>query len=563
MFDLGDKNGDRIDLKNSLIEVVSGEGKSVIISVAATVLALLGYEVDVAFDSDYLAKTSFANFEFLFNRLKVYDRVHYRTLNEHCESFLNSRGDIDRRISNFARGLHPDTDVPARTSHRRRVLLIDEADLLFSEKSYGMFYQSVATLRDVSIYELARTIWQNRSMAQEELVQLIMAPCAELAACKTAFPNIADLIDEICKAMIKQVTSDIEEDSRLEFSSMRDEAGFTDPISELQLKKMFAAFHLEKEMGLSETLVKEQAVILLDCGRYSFADIVRCYEHVLGVSGCLAGMETEIREMIGEGKISTFAYSPPIYDQKCDWNPNLPAHTTIVHWEADETEGASLDRYFQTLRGMIADHVTPSSSDPHRGAVLVFFEDESFLEQFYQFSGMDSLRRQTSKLHNRTPDHERGSLVARATTAGRITLLSRSFGRGTDFICFDSEVLARGGILVIQTFLSRDYCEEVLIRGRCARQGQVGIYRLVLPGNKLVKYGLTSEEVEETKQTNNSAYEILHQARARTFSQWRAQRKQVLVEAQGLDKQFHFFLNLLDSNSQDLLRAYLFKKNVF
>jgi preprotein translocase subunit SecA len=43
------------------------------------------------------------------------------------------------------------------------------------------------------------------------------------------------------------------------------------------------------------------------------------------------------------------------------------------------------------------------------------------------------------------------------------------FGRGTDFICFDKDVDAAGGVLVIQTFLSEDYSEEVQIKGRTAR----------------------------------------------------------------------------------------------
>ena len=44
---------------------------------------------------------------------------------------------------------------------------------------------------------------------------------------------------------------------------------------------------------------------------------------------------------------------------------------------------------------------------------------------------------------------------------GYISLLTREYGRGTDFICNDSTVNKKGGVAVIQTFLSQDYCEEV------------------------------------------------------------------------------------------------------
>ena len=37
---------------------------------------------------------------------------------------------------------------------------------------------------------------------------------------------------------------------------------------------------------------------------------------------------------------------------------------------------------------------------------------------------------------------------------GNISLLTREYGRGTDFICKDDTVNLKGGIVVIQTFLS-------------------------------------------------------------------------------------------------------------
>ncbi len=56
-----------------------------------------------------------------------------------------------------------------------------------------------------------------------------------------------------------------------------------------------------------------------------------------------------------------------------------------------------------------------------------------------------------------------------ATRSGKVTLLLRDFGRGTDFICIDDKVSLNGGVVVIQTFLAEDKCEEMQIRGRTAR----------------------------------------------------------------------------------------------
>ncbi len=61
-----------------------------------------------------------------------------------------------------------------------------------------------------------------------------------------------------------------------------------------------------------------------------------------------------------------------------------------------------------------------------------------------------------------------------------ITLLTRSFGRGTDFICRDDTVITNGGVVVIQTFLSMQISEQAQIKGRTARQSNPGSYYLYI-----------------------------------------------------------------------------------
>lgn len=48
-----------------------------------------------------------------------------------------------------------------------------------------------------------------------------------------------------------------------------------------------------------------------------------------------------------------------------------------------------------------------------------------------------------------------------ATHKGMITLIDRSFGRGTDFICDSDDIDAKGGMIAIQTFFSLDEAERV------------------------------------------------------------------------------------------------------
>lgn len=577
MLGLGDtaegRKGKHCDLKNNLIEVLTGEGKSVTLAIAACLLALLGYDVSVACYSEYMTRRDFADFESLFTRLKVLDRVHYGTFNGLCEASLNAHGDIRRRVTNFVSGVHPDTGVPRTPPCVRRVLLIDEVDVLFKEEFYGELYTAVTTLRHPSIYELGRLIWSNRTKKPAEIFQMVMggaSPCPELEACRAAFPSFPSAVDEACKSMIGQVNDFMYGNPRPESNLVKYKSGdsYTELIVE-EYKTMFAYFHFHEEnpAQITEESVRNHATILLYSGRFSYAETPRMYDHVMGVTGTLEALSPDEKKIVQSYDILKETFAPSMYEQKRDWNPVAQGHVVIVHEDASDTDDTHLERYFHTLQTMIANHVTSSSAVPHRGAVLVFFEDDATLERFYQCPSMDHLRGQTSKFQENVEMSARKARVSRATTAGQITLLSRTFGRGTDFACFDSEVLAKGGVLVIQTFLSLELSEEIQIRGRCGRQGQPGIYRLVLLSKQLEQCGVTRAEVEEMKKTNIPDYSVLNEARIRKFSERYATNKQALIGATAIHQESMLFLKSLDSFSTDPLspdniRKYLLQQNM-
>ena len=64
---------------------------------------------------------------------------------------------------------------------------------------------------------------------------------------------------------------------------------------------------------------------------------------------------------------------------------------------------------------------------------------------------------------------ERDATIVSSMSWDTVTLLSRSFGRGTDFMCHDKKVDEKGGVHVVQTFFSIDVAEEVQIQGRTGR----------------------------------------------------------------------------------------------
>jgi preprotein translocase subunit SecA len=74
----------------------------------------------------------------------------------------------------------------------------------------------------------------------------------------------------------------------------------------------------------------------------------------------------------------------------------------------------------------------------------------------------------------------RDARIVRAVNHNVITLMTNSFGRGTDFILLDQDIKDKGGLHVIHCFLSLDESEEVQIKGRTARQSNQGSYDAVI-----------------------------------------------------------------------------------
>ena len=109
--------------------------------------------------------------------------------------------------------------------------------------------------------------------------------------------------------------------------------------------------------------------------------------------------------------------------------------------------------------------------------------------------GNSGVRVQT--ITEETPRSDKERRVAKASSQGVITFITRALGRGMDFYCLDGIVLENGGVHVLQTFWSIDKSESIQIMGRTARQGQDGSYSLVLCKSHLGRLGFEPEDVAQ------------------------------------------------------------------
>jgi len=165
---------------------------------------------------------------------------------------------------------------------------------------------------------------------------------------------------------------------------------------------------------------------------------------------------------------------------------------------------------------------------------------------------------------------EKEARIRRAPTSGQITLLTRCFGRGTDFVCHDQTVSANGGVHVVQTFLSEELSEEIQIKGRTARQGGVGSFSMVLLDTSLEKVLVTKENLEEARKgagglmslfKSNSLYDFLNKKRINFFKDQYNENTKFLAQVKKHHEEAIKFLDSLHAGCNDEVQKFLMSQN--
>ncbi|CAF4513306.1 unnamed protein product, partial [Rotaria sp. Silwood2] len=117
-------------------------------------------------------------------------------------------------------------------------------------------------------------------------------------------------------------------------------------------------------------------------------------------------------------------------------------------------------------------------------AVLIFFDTEELLEEFYKsYSGdlgiIHFYITQNKIIDDKGTREYKDDIVEKlikdeyAGHHGHVILLTKEFGRDVDFQA-EAKVNDKGGIHVIQTFFSMNVKQEIQIKERTARKDETG-----------------------------------------------------------------------------------------
>ena len=151
---------------NVVQQIGTGEGKSIIMGFASSILALIGYEVHAVCYSSYLSERDYKSFEPLFKFLDLDDHIFYGTFNQISEVILQKQFDIRQKSVELIKssyqlpGLNRDAQRKRQANkNRKSILIIDEVDVFFSEHFYGKTFNPVAPYSCDEIREILVTVY--------------------------------------------------------------------------------------------------------------------------------------------------------------------------------------------------------------------------------------------------------------------------------------------------------------------------------------------------------------------------------------------------------------------
>ena len=151
---------------NNLIQIGTGEGKSVVMAVAASVFALIGFDVNCSCYSEYLSSRDKQAFASVFEALGIDGHIEYGTFNKLCENLLNKQCNLrDKALKMIGENKSSLSPINTKEGKRLKVLLIDEVDVFLSEKYYGGHYSPSVYLKNSLIKNLLDEIWKNKNVS--------------------------------------------------------------------------------------------------------------------------------------------------------------------------------------------------------------------------------------------------------------------------------------------------------------------------------------------------------------------------------------------------------------
>ncbi|XP_021003422.2 uncharacterized protein [Parasteatoda tepidariorum] len=501
-------------------QVLTGQGKSIILGLLSSLIALTGHKANIVCYSSYLAvrdQNAFSAFFETFEPLIPNNNINYYTFDNMAEDVLTRKINgvkVSLRdvVNDLILNKLETKEIEKVENPADSVLLIDEADVFFSENIYGQTYNPCSTIGMPALREIQPKLWEivesgiyDKNIVLERIREFIneLLKDEKYEDFKNFISCTSALFEENLDKMVTTAITVSKEKNNPDswfvqkykidykgFICYRERLGSYSNKTYISYNNVFNYFRLKKS-NYDDKNFQNFGYFFVIWGYISYADLPLAYKNILGVSGTLMDLNDHEKRAIEKYGIDTISAMSSFFgDRKLKFVPSehLTIQDSVSNWHSK-----------------IFDHISKIVQDNR--ACLVFFDTDSEIREFE-----NKYRNNINRLYTLIGNEEPETIEWRINEAGvaqTVTLASRAMGRGIDYKSNDRSVEDLGGIHAIQTFFSLDSKEETQIQGRVARKDNNGSYELILCREHLKEIGCN----EKSDGTPIATYQELCDAR--------------------------------------------------
>ncbi|XP_055545975.1 uncharacterized protein LOC129730570 [Wyeomyia smithii] len=489
---------------NHLAQVLTGQGKSLVLGLTAALLALTGHKTRVVCYNEYLVTRDEQDFQQFFSMFRIGNRIIYGTFEDMANHLIapvinGERMGMRDLLTKMLLGNDQSKKELATENMSNSVLLIDEVDVFFTAEFFGNVYLPCTRLTLPGLNLIQEEIWnivlRSKTDNEREVAHTIyrfitlekmkgveefhnfinnekhynmLTRCGKLTS--ERFTN-KKLFDDHLKAMISCAVHvrDLPVENWKDYKlSERGTILYNRKGKYVNycLNSYYPVFNYFRLRGSNFVTTVGTEInygyLNLECGSISYAILPKCYPLILGVSGTLSALnQCEKQTIENLYNISKTSIMPTFFggsNLRFNQSADFRVLNSLSEWEA---------AIFARVNAILGEN----------RSVLVFFDSETPLNRFHaEYCG------QFDRLNVLTVNTEQALMsqyIDEAGVAKTITLATAAMGRGVDYKS-SVAIEKHGGLHVIQTFFSLDVKEETQIMGRTARKDNRGSYELIV-----------------------------------------------------------------------------------
>ena len=524
-------------LQGRLVEMETGEGKTIAATLPAATVALAGYPVHVITVNDYLAERDAQEMGPLYRflglavgtvvqgmtadarRLAYAQSVTYCSNKELAFDYLRDRVALARRSSRLHLSLEK---LHGGTAREDRLVLrglyfgiVDEADSVFIDDARTPLILSAMSgsaeekAQCEAALELARQLAAGDDYGIDFVhreITLTLAGKTSLAALTSSLDGVwtsvrgrEELVSQALSALIlfRRDQHYVVADDKVQIVDESTGRVMPDRAWERGLHQLIEVKERCEPTERRETLA-----------RLTYQRLFRRYVRLAGMTGTAREVAREIRSVYGLDVVRIPLHRP----SRRVYRPARVYATRRQKWDA---VAATVEDVTRAGRPVLIGTRSVTASE--------------------QISAVLAARGIEHALLNAKQDKEEAAVVARAGEPSRVTVATNMAGRGTD-IRLGPQVAERGGLHVILTEYHESRRVDRQFFGRCARQGDPGSCEAIISLDDEIftvyAAGLTHLALRAQRrlaQLPRSAYGIL-----RRLAQYRAERRGASMRVQNL-----------------------------